>query len=441
LAFGRETYGLWYQDDWSITNRLTINLGLRYDLITNALANEVEFVPWLQSGRPNDANNLQPRLGYAYKLNDRTVLRGGTGRYFGDTQTNMLSFTYGYASLANIEYTNPATGGRPDFFTNPFGGAKPSRDEALLRFCSNNGNQPGCLLRSAQELAPYPGYGMDKMPNSWQTSIGFQRQLTDVLGVDVDYVQTNSRNEKAIIGNINVTYNEATGQNNPYSVASTRPFQDWGIVGMDPLNGWSNYHGLQLAVTKRLRNRWQASGNFLLSKIRDSKPNPISGLSGPVPFKLAPDLGEDYARASTDQRRRATLNGIWDVWKGFQLSGLYFYGSGNPQQINPGVTDSRDLGSFAGDYVNRRRTTGEIVPRNSLPGTNMHRIDLRLQQRIPIGGRRTLDGQLEIFNALNRFNANGIVTNELNIRYGQPNESSNIAYSPRVIQLGFRMTF
>lgn len=441
LAFGRKTSGLWYQDDWSLTNRLTVNLGLRYDLIANAFANDAELKPWLSSGRPNDANNLQPRFGFAYKVNDRTVLRGGSGRYYGDTQTNMLSFTYSYASIANIEYTNPATGGRADFFTNPYGGTKPSRDEAMTRFCSNNGNQPGCLLRAVQELAPYPGYGMDRIPNSWQTSIGVQRQISDVLGVDVDYVQTNSRNEKAIIGNINVTYNPATGLNNPYTVVSSRVYQDWGIVGMDPLNGWSNYHGLQIAVTKRLRNRWQASGNFLLSEIKDSKPNPVSGLTGPVPFKVAPDLGVDYAPASTDQRRRATFNGIWDVWGGLQLSGLYFYGSGNPQQINPGTTDARDLGSFAGDFSNRRRANGELVPRNSLPGTNMHRIDLRLQQRIRIHGRRTFDAQLEVFNALNRFNASGIVTNELNIRYGQKNESNNIAYSPRVIQLGFRMAF
>ena len=38
--------------------------------------------PFIEAGRPNDTNNVQPRVGFAYSLNDRTVLRGGTGLYF-----------------------------------------------------------------------------------------------------------------------------------------------------------------------------------------------------------------------------------------------------------------------------------------------------------------------------------------------------------------------
>jgi len=71
----------------------------------------------------------------------------------------------------------------------------------------------------------------------------------------------------------------------------------------------------------------------------------------------------------------------------------------------------------------------------------MHRVDMRLQQRIPLGGRVTLDGQLELFNVFNRFNAIGQELNELNLRFGQLTESLNIAYQPRVLQLGFRLAF
>jgi hypothetical protein len=267
-----------------------------------------------------------------------------------------------------------------------------------------------------------------------------QRQLREDLAFEVDYVQTNTRNEKTITGNINLSYDERTGLNLPYSNRATRPFPNFGIIGMTPHAGWSDYYGLQTAVTKRFSNRWQASANYLLSKISDSLPNPVSGLTGLVPFDVAPDLGEDYGPSETDQRHRATLNAIWDVMGGFQVSGLYFYASGERQQLNPGNTDARDLGA-TGDYPNRRRTPTDIVPRNSLRRPAMHRVDMRFQQRIPFGPRLRLDGQLEVFNIFNRFNPSGIVANELNIRFGQLEESNNIAYRPRVLQLGFRLAF
>ena len=56
-------YGAWVQDDWRIGGRLTVNLGLRYDLIWNAFAQSVEFPPFEMPDRPQDANNFQPRVG------------------------------------------------------------------------------------------------------------------------------------------------------------------------------------------------------------------------------------------------------------------------------------------------------------------------------------------------------------------------------------------
>jgi hypothetical protein len=57
-------YGAWAQDDWRLTNKLTLNLGLRYDLIWNAFAQNVTFLPFELADRPQDANNIQPRLGF-----------------------------------------------------------------------------------------------------------------------------------------------------------------------------------------------------------------------------------------------------------------------------------------------------------------------------------------------------------------------------------------
>ena len=66
---------------------------------------------------------------------------------------------------------------------------------------------------------------------------------------------------------------------------------------------------------------------LLGSQLWDADPQPFSGLA-PVPFEVAPDLGNEFTLGASDQRHRAVVNGIWQVGRGFQLSGLHFWGSG-----------------------------------------------------------------------------------------------------------------
>ena len=80
-------------------------------------------------GRGNDMNNVQPRLGFAYKLNDRTVLRGGSGVYFAEPLSVETYFMAQIVRLAVIQYTND---GRPDFAANPTNGQPlPTYEQAL----------------------------------------------------------------------------------------------------------------------------------------------------------------------------------------------------------------------------------------------------------------------------------------------------------------------
>jgi Carboxypeptidase regulatory-like domain/TonB dependent receptor len=431
LPFDEPKYAAWVQDDWHLTSKLTVNLGARYDLIWDAFANWVGLEPWMKPDRPQDADNIQPRLGFAYTVNDRTVIRGGSGKYYADVIASNWTMSSRSLSVAYLQFTND---GRPDFAANPLNGAPlPTYEQALPRFCYVN-NVTGCLDRAAAEQAPQAEYS--HLTHDWQSSIGFQRQLAADMAVEADYVYTRGRNEKVLQDNANITFNPATGAPYPFSNRATRAFPTWGVVGQQMFTGWSNYHGLQSVFTKRLSHNWQGSLTYTLSALRDGDPAPLSGITQ-VTFPVTPDLGGEYGFAVTDQRHRAVFNGIWQVVGGFQVSGIYFYGSGERYATSYGG-DLRGIGATGSA---RLRPDGSIVPRNSFVGDPVHRVDMRLQQSIRFGGRRSGDLIAEVFNLFDRANYGSYTLQESSPRYRLPNSSSNLAYAPRTLQLGFRIIF
>ena len=430
LITPRHVIGTWLQDDWAIKPRFTLNLGVRYDLSTNSFENSVGIGPFLPANRPNDTNNVAPRLGFAWSLTPRTVVRGGAGKFFGDVHNP--HFTRAFAQQISPERTYD---GRPDFAANPFNGPVPSYDAVLASLCSVN-NVPGCLRR---EL-PFTIYGpWAEIPYSYQASIGVQQQLAATMAINADYIYTGERkvswNETGY--NINLSYNPATGVNYPFSDISRRPYPEYGAVDMwIPTGARSNYHALSAAFTKRMSGGWQASGTYLLSGLWDAYAIPYSGLSR-VTFPVAPDLGGEYSLAQNDQRHRVVLNGIWQLKYGLQASGLYFYGSGSRYATSYG-TDLRDLGGIG---ANRLRPNGTIVPRNNFVGLPLHRVDVRLQRKFTVRQRTTIEGIAELFNLFNHVNYGAYTTQEVSPLYGKPSSNQAVAYQPRMAQLGFRVAF
>ncbi len=440
LSYGQPKFAAWVQDDWRIGNNLTLNLGLRYDLSLNSWANEVGVAPFYSPGRPNDANNIQPRVGFAYQVDDKTVIRGGSGLYYADALTVDAFWPYYNAQLARIQFNND---GRPDFASNPLNGQPlPTLEQAQVLFCDSPAQaanfaawqarnfaapQP-CLLNAYQEI-PGPVDYM-KQARTWQTSIGIQRQFGNTIAVDADYIFSQGRNEKDTIDNVNLSYNSATGANLPYTTRATLPYPQYGIISMIPHNTRSEYQGLQTSFTKRLSQRWQASATYTLSWFKDAQNQPFSGLEI-VPFTVARDLGNEFTLADTDQRHRAVFSGIWEVGKGFQLSGLHYLGAGIRSVTNYGG-DVRSVG--AGGSA-RLRPDGTIVPRNDYIQPAQNKTDVRVQQRIPLGGRIAIDLIGEAFNVFNRNNFT-IVTQQSSANFLKPSTGQY-----RTVQLGFRLTF
>ena len=423
-------YGAWFQDDWRMGSRLTLNLGLRYDLIWNAFAQYVNFPPFEMPDRPQDANNLQPRLGFAYQVSDRTVIRGGSGLYYNDILNTNVLWPQSPLTIAVIRVNND---GRPDFASNPFNGPLPTYEQALQRFCYVN-NRPGCLLRDLQEQAPIPEYS--HVTHSWQTTIGIQHQFGTRASMDLNYVNIRSRDEKSIQDNVNITFDPATGTPFPYSDVAHRAFPTYGVVGMIPHTGQSDYHGLQTSFTKRMSDNWQGSLTYTLSGLWDQDPAPISGFTE-VPFPVAKDLGGERSLAEGDQRHRLVFNGIWEVGRGFQVSGIYFYGSGQRSQVVCGC-DARGLQITS---IDRKRLDGTIIPRQNFVGDPIHRVEMRAQQRIRLGGRASITGFAEVFNLFNHDNFGAYNLTETSGTFGQPVASPNLSYAARTVQLGFRFQF
>ncbi|HKE87190.1 MAG TPA: carboxypeptidase regulatory-like domain-containing protein [Vicinamibacterales bacterium] len=443
LSYGQPKFATWLQDDWRIGDRLTLNLGMRYDASFNSWANDVGVPPFYSSGRPNDINNLQPRIGFAYAWNDKTVIRGGSGLYFADALTVDAFWPYYNAQIARIQFNND---GRADFASNPLNGQPlPTFEQAQTLFCNSPAQaanfaawqarnfaapQP-CLLNAYQEI-PAPSDYM-RQARTWQTSIGVQRQIGRAMAVEADYVYSQGRNEKDTIDNVNLTYDEATGANLPYTNRATLPYPQYGIISMIPHNTRSGYHGLQTNLTKRMSQRWQASATYTLSFFKDAQNQPFSGLVL-VPFAVAPDLGNEYSYADTDQRHRAVLSGIWEVGRGFQVSGMHYLGAGIRSATNYGG-DVRNVGAGGSARLRPASLGGTIVPRNDFIQPAQNRTDVRVQQRIPLGGRRSIDLMAEAFNVFNRPNW-GITTQESSANFGQRTSAQY-----REVQLGFRLTF
>ncbi len=446
----RHVLAWWAQDDWAISSKVTLNLGMRYDAYLNEWDNYVEFKPFLEAGRSSDLNNLAPRVGFNYAATPRTVIRGGYGRYTGESTSQIALFTLRYSQQIAMTVNND---GRPDFAVNPFNGPAPNYEQAKALLCAYQPNpgSPTCNLRHSTSNFAAPDL-VD--PWSHQASLGVQRQIGAQMSVEADWVFTGDR-QQLNARNINVAYNPATGAPYPFAGGQAaanyvnRPYPGWGNIQMNRSDDARNYHALQTSFTKRMANHWQASATYTLSRTWQFDQLPLNpGCQYPmtinaagkpacdVPITLAKDVSENAWYVTGAQRSRATFNGIWEAPHGFQISGLYIFGDNGYGTPSSGV-DARSQGSTGG----RLRANGTLIERNSFNIPAIHRVDLRLQRRFAFGPKVRVDGIFEMYNVFNRSNFESFTLNESNAKYGQPLASTLLAYQPRMLQFGFRTQF
>jgi hypothetical protein len=455
----------WVQDDWKVGSKLTLNLGLRYDLQLNAFGENFTFDPWVQAGRPTDTNNWGPRLGAAYQLDDRTVIRGGWGKYYSWVSDQSAHGTVSWVNIVGVELLPD---GRPDFNSNPFNGPQPTYAQLVPRTCwdqkvNQGGARPGCIRRTVGNNLSSPE---SQFPYSYQASVGFQRQIGSAMAFEADYVYYKSYYNIAG-GNINLSWNPATGLPYPTNQLNRLPFPEWGTVSMlrNSRGEDEKDHTIQMGFQKRFSNNWQASATYSMSfnynKLypvilpeMTAFPQTAGGCSAPVtwnatftewnchtPVNFAAFGVDVYNNQewfrSNRQVHRAVFNAIYQLPYDINLSGLYFYGDNGFLTTTSGV----DIFNVGGVIANRTRADGSIIPLRNFDKKDLHRVDLRVTKVFSLGRSVSVEPMLEVFNLFNRANFTDYVVNESNARFGEPEPPTQISYQPRVIQLGFRAKF
>ncbi|MGH9337248.1 MAG: TonB-dependent receptor domain-containing protein, partial [Vicinamibacteria bacterium] len=295
-------YSGYIQDDWTINNRLTLNLGLRYDLETGSLENNKEDT-FLQPQFANDKNNFQPRLGFAYDLlgDGNTILRGGAGKFYSQAFLNIALLVQRSNRAQEINVTVLNETGDIGFNTDPLDG------RTFEDFAGEIGSIP-------LDVTIYPEG--TEIPNLWSFSIGAAHQLTPTIAVEADYVHQRSDNQFKSV-DANLFYDEANdralpvrsgnfvelgGQVTGVGRPDPRFNQIWEVRNL----GLARYHGLSIAVTKRFTNRLSFGGTYLLSKNEDNTDDFDSFPSNNF------NVEDEFGTSLNDQRHRVTGNWVWE---------------------------------------------------------------------------------------------------------------------------------
>ncbi len=305
--------------------------------------------------------------------------------------------------------------GRADFAANPFNGPLPTYAQALKRFCYVN-NVPGCLLRSPPNWPPlricnvtHAGKTLSASPTSLETSCRC-RPITCTPGP--------ATRNMWIQDNVNLTFNPATGIPYPFSDAAIARFP-LGNRRDDPFNGSSDYHGFQTCFTKRMSHHWQGSLTYTLGGLWTGTAAAERAYRGEIPGS------EGYWRRmiARGNRSEASAGLQRHLGGGTRLPGERHLLL-RVRPADSGLLRLRRARILRITSIDRLRQDApragrSIIPRDAFVGQPIHRVDMRLQQRV---SRRPRGDQwlLEVFNVFNHANYGLYDTTETSPTYGQP---------------------
>jgi hypothetical protein len=397
--------GFFIQDDWKITPRLTLNLGLRYELhppftektynITNfdrptgnaIVPNEQAlkaaspgFVASIGTSkvvtaktagvpevlRTTDYNNFAPRIGFAFRPfnNARTVVRGGYGIY---TVSILGSVFY---SLTGIHTSDVRA------FSNSFNASRVPAFQFPLPFPGGTGSVPVVGTQDFR-TANQQDYAD---PYNQQWNLTFEQEVGWDTAVRLTY-----NGQHAVKLSVSPDLNQIPTNTQGFATANAkRPYPNWNIIFTRDNGATSNYHGLTAEVNKRFSKGLQFTSSWAWSKnLSDgegSAPGSFSAENGGGRLLDRFNRHADYGNVAFTRRHRALTTFIWEVpvgkgrsylgdihravdavLGGWQMSGIVLFQTG--AFLTPTFTGTDPSGTGASRRASQRPDlTGDPIP-------------------------------------------------------------------------------
>jgi hypothetical protein len=334
LTTRANAFGAFIQTDWKVTPKLTLNLGIRWDLDTprrelednrqnsfdqaaiNPVSNTPGVITW--SGRNGlsdyahnfDKNNFGPRLGFAYRATDKWVIRGGSGVLY------VGQYDQATPILANIGFSLRSDVVSPD------GGRTPA-------FLLKDGLPPA--IQPSEDLL-VPGYGAvapgqnpalaveffepsnRAVPYLYNFNLNIQRQLPGNAVFEVAYLST--LGHKLTAPGTRTINQVDPSRIGPGNVQALRPFPQFSDVRViAPTIGNSNYHGLNLRIDKRFSAGLQFNANYTWSRAIDDveSRDEIGGNAGDNAFANQYDRRADRGLSGNHIAHRFIGSATWEL--------------------------------------------------------------------------------------------------------------------------------
>jgi hypothetical protein len=417
--------GFYAQDSWKITKRLTANYGLRYEY--SILPQPTVTNPnYPETGKiPSSGTNFAPRIGLAYRLNEKTVLRAGYGLFYARYQSGLINtfFTNNDVYTQSLSITNPASAGAPVFpntLASPAGALASNRS---ITFAAPN-------LRN---------------PYTQQINVAVERALTRTTSLTASYIQNRGKRLYTVrdlnIGPLssqdydftilNSSF-QPTGQvfSTPVYLLANRVDSRYGHINQVENGGKQWYDALAVQLNKRFSNHFQGTLAYTwsheLDENQESGSNALFFSSGPMGLYNGA-YSNDKGNGNLDQRHRlvGTFIARPKFWKsdsalakyvvnGWELTGLLTLASGRPtfESVSfSSTTNVSNLLAFTGSLTGLGGDNRvPFLPNNPLMIDPTYRFDTRLSKLFEIREKMSLQLLFEVFNLTNTVANTGVVT-------------------------------
>lgn len=433
-------YAAYIQDAWRVNDKLTLDLGLRYELVTGFAFDQDDSVLYQEvqaaarAGQlagvigmedfgvepKEDTNNWAPRAGFTYDANadGRFVLRGGAGRYY--------DFAYTNANILFAVISAQSAFGQVYQHDNQQG----IRNANGTLFNVGDPLPPNQLTNLTRPSFNHVATPLPKQPYTDQANLGFSKALGSSYALEVDAVYAEGK-DLGVRPRLNVRINGGARR-----FSAILPTFGNSNFAVDVPEGRSHYKAVSIALKKRWDGKLSFSAWYSLSKSTATSRRATDEFIGDTlvnAFDPFGDVQEGYT--NNDARHRITASGVWMPGAGFTIAPIFRWRSATPFNATTGTDDNRDGVNF-----DLPPGTEKV---NSLRGSDFSQLDIRISKRFRLTGRLNLELIAEGFNVLNDTNPGGFVENQRASNFGQPTVYAGDFQrgEQRLFQLGARIEF